>query len=55
MCKVCGKRVYEMEKVIADKGVYHKTTCFKCDHCKRILRCVRVCEWCVCAGGGVPV
>jgi len=36
MCKVCQKRVYEMEKIVADKNIYHKM-CFKCSHCKRIL------------------
>ena len=35
-CSACGKRVYEMEKVIADKCVYHKS-CFKCMHCRRYL------------------
>ncbi|CAH1787455.1 unnamed protein product [Owenia fusiformis] len=36
MCKVCGKRVYEMEKQIADKAIYHKS-CFRCNHCHRVL------------------
>ena len=37
LCRVCQKRVYAMEKVIADEVIYHKT-CFKCNHCKRVLR-----------------
>jgi hypothetical protein len=36
MCRVCQKRVYEMEKIIADNKIYHKT-CFKCHHCNRVL------------------
>ncbi|ELU14545.1 hypothetical protein CAPTEDRAFT_114151 [Capitella teleta] len=36
LCKTCGKRVYEMEKIIADKAIYHKS-CFKCCHCKSVL------------------
>jgi len=36
MCKICQKRVYEMEKIIADNKIYHKT-CFKCNHCNRVL------------------
>ncbi|XP_064635923.1 uncharacterized protein LOC135493041 isoform X6 [Lineus longissimus] len=35
-CAVCAKRVYEMEKLIANHAVYHKT-CFKCTKCKRTL------------------
>jgi len=35
-CKVCEKRVYEMEKLTADSITYHKV-CFKCSHCKKIL------------------
>ena len=35
-CKVCEKRVYEMEKIVNDSKIYHKT-CFKCTHCKRTL------------------
>ena len=31
-----------MEKLEADKIVYHKR-CFKCQKCKKILRCVSVC------------
>lgn len=35
-CHECHKRVYEMEKIVADKVVYHKT-CFRCAHCNRVL------------------
>ena len=35
-CAVCQKVVYAMEKLEADKIVYHKT-CFKCSVCKTIL------------------
>ncbi|CAF1929436.1 unnamed protein product [Rotaria magnacalcarata] len=36
-CSVCQKTVYAMEKIEADKKVYHKS-CFKCMHCKSILK-----------------
>ncbi|CAF0868949.1 unnamed protein product [Didymodactylos carnosus] len=36
-CFVCNKTVYAMEKVEADKKVYHKA-CFKCMHCKSVLK-----------------
>ena len=36
MCLICEKRVYEMEKMLGDRGTYHKT-CFRCLHCKRTL------------------
>ncbi|CAF0781236.1 unnamed protein product [Adineta steineri] len=36
-CSVCNKTVYAMEKIEADKKVYHKA-CFKCMHCKSILK-----------------
>jgi len=36
-CSVCNKTVYAMEKIEADKKVYHKS-CFKCTHCKSILK-----------------
>ncbi|CAF1025045.1 unnamed protein product [Rotaria sordida] len=35
-CSVCNKTVYAMEKIEADKKIYHKS-CFKCMHCKSIL------------------
>ncbi|CAF0722776.1 unnamed protein product [Adineta ricciae] len=36
-CSACNKTVYAMEKIEADKKVYHKS-CFKCMHCKSILK-----------------
>ena len=36
-CAVCQKVVYAMEKLEADKIVYHKT-CFKCSVCRKTLR-----------------
>ena len=41
VCRECNKRVYQMEKIVADQYVYHKT-CFRCTHCNRVLRCVWV-------------
>ena len=38
-CAVCGKVVYVMERLEADKVVYHKT-CFKCTVCTKTLRLV---------------
>ena len=35
-CAVCSKTVYAMERLEADKVVYHKV-CFKCDVCKKTL------------------
>jgi len=35
-CHQCGKRVYEMEKIVADQHAYHKP-CFRCTHCNRVL------------------
>jgi hypothetical protein len=35
-CVVCSKAVYEIEKLVADERVFHKT-CFKCEHCKKTL------------------
>ncbi|KAI5613689.1 xin actin-binding repeat-containing protein 2 isoform X1, partial [Silurus asotus] len=32
LCRVCRKRVYPMEALIADKQNFHKT-CFRCAHC----------------------
>lgn len=57
-CAVCSRAVYAMERLEADKVVYHKT-CFKCSECNKTLRwgggdtgkhlgvCVHVCA-CVC-------
>lgn len=36
-CESCNKTVYPMEKLSADKKVFHKT-CFKCTECKSTLR-----------------
>ena len=36
-CAVCGKAVYAMERLEADKIVYHKA-CFKCSSCQTTLR-----------------
>jgi hypothetical protein len=35
-CEVCNKTVYAMERLEADKLVYHKT-CFKCSVCNKTL------------------
>ena len=35
-CEVCKKTVYAMERLEADKLVYHKT-CFKCSVCSKTL------------------
>ena len=36
-CCVCEKTVYAMEKIEADKKVYHKL-CFKCNSCNCTLK-----------------
>ncbi|EDO50008.1 predicted protein [Nematostella vectensis] len=36
-CEVCNKTVYPMERLAADKKVYHKF-CFKCNECNNTLR-----------------
>ncbi|XP_043961323.1 LIM domain-containing protein isoform X3 [Gambusia affinis] len=36
MCSACQKPVYQMEKVTADKYIFHKT-CFCCKQCKKKL------------------
>ncbi|KAG7236561.1 hypothetical protein INR49_000824, partial [Caranx melampygus] len=33
LCRVCRKRVYPMESLIADKQNFHKS-CFRCEHCR---------------------
>ena len=40
-CEVCKRTVYAMERLEADKLVYHKT-CFKCSVCSKTLGSVRV-------------
>jgi len=37
MCKSCGKIVYKMEEVKAEKSVWHKN-CFRCSQCSKPLR-----------------
>lgn len=37
LCRVCRKRVYPMECLIADKQNFHKS-CFRCAHCNSKLR-----------------
>uniref|UniRef100_A0A3Q3F6P6 LIM domain containing 2 n=1 Tax=Labrus bergylta TaxID=56723 RepID=A0A3Q3F6P6_9LABR len=36
MCSACSKPVYPMEKITADKYIFHKT-CFCCKQCKKKL------------------
>uniref|UniRef100_A0A673G553 LIM zinc-binding domain-containing protein n=1 Tax=Sinocyclocheilus rhinocerous TaxID=307959 RepID=A0A673G553_9TELE len=36
MCRVCRKRVYPMESLIANKQNFHKS-CFRCAHCSSQL------------------
>ncbi|CAL1280946.1 unnamed protein product [Larinioides sclopetarius] len=36
LCKICGKHVYQMEKIKACKSVYHKN-CFRCKECNKLL------------------
>lgn len=37
LCKVCEQHVYQMERMLAEKFVYHKR-CFRCHQCKIQLR-----------------
>jgi hypothetical protein len=37
ICKVCEQHVYQMERMVAEKAVYHKS-CFRCYQCKTQLR-----------------
>mmetsp|Transcript_36512 Transcript_36512/g.91529 ORF Transcript_36512/g.91529 Transcript_36512/m.91529 type:complete len:89 (-) Transcript_36512:142-408(-) len=36
-CKVCEKLVYQADRLVCDKVVYHKQ-CFKCTHCNGRLK-----------------
>ncbi|XP_023220748.1 protein-methionine sulfoxide oxidase mical3b-like [Centruroides sculpturatus] len=36
LCKICGKFVYQMEKVKAEKNIFHKS-CFRCKECNKAL------------------
>lgn len=33
LCKNCGQHVYQMERMMAEKSIYHKK-CFRCKECK---------------------
>lgn len=37
VCKICEQHVYQMERMLAEKAVYHKR-CFRCHQCKIQLR-----------------
>lgn len=37
LCKVCEQHVYQMERMLAEKSIYHKQ-CFRCHQCKVQLR-----------------
>ncbi|XP_055313588.1 uncharacterized protein LOC129574936 isoform X3 [Sitodiplosis mosellana] len=36
-CRSCGKIVYKMEEIKAEKSVWHKNKCFKCSQCSKPL------------------
>ncbi|RWS05111.1 reticulocyte-binding protein 2-like isoform X4 [Dinothrombium tinctorium] len=36
LCSICGKHVYQMEKVKAEKRLFHRT-CFRCKQCSKQL------------------
>ncbi|XP_067127958.1 uncharacterized protein [Centruroides vittatus] len=36
LCKICGKHVYQMEKIFAEKNAFHKS-CFRCKECGKSL------------------
>ncbi|KAK1414561.1 hypothetical protein QVD17_30307 [Tagetes erecta] len=36
-CAACDKTVYLVDKLVANKRVYHKA-CFRCHHCSRTLK-----------------
>ncbi|XP_035214564.1 xin actin-binding repeat-containing protein 2-like isoform X2 [Stegodyphus dumicola] len=36
LCKICGKHVYQMEKMKAEKSIFHKN-CFRCKECNKLL------------------
>lgn len=40
VCKICGKDVYQMEKVKAVKSTFHRS-CFRCKECNKQLRYVQ--------------
>jgi hypothetical protein len=37
LCRICEQHVYQMERMMAEKSVYHKS-CFRCYQCKIQLR-----------------
>lgn len=37
LCKICEQHVYQMERMMAEKSVYHKS-CFRCYNCRIQLR-----------------
>ena len=37
LCKICDQHVYQMERIMAEKAIYHKS-CFRCHQCKLQLR-----------------
>lgn len=37
-CSACQKTVYPMERLVADKLIFHNS-CFCCKHCHTKLRC----------------
>lgn len=38
ICAACQKTVYPMERLVADKLIFHNS-CFCCKHCHTKLRC----------------
>ncbi|CEO94237.1 LIM zinc-binding domain-containing protein [Plasmodiophora brassicae] len=36
LCTVCGKKVYAVEKIVAESRLFHKN-CFKCHGCSKRL------------------
>ncbi|EGG18984.1 LIM-type zinc finger-containing protein [Cavenderia fasciculata] len=37
ICATCNKTVYQAEWVLAEGKYYHKSLCFKCTHCNKLL------------------
>lgn len=35
-CKQCGKQVFQMERIVAERAAWHKN-CFRCTECNTIL------------------
>lgn len=36
-CKSCGKQVFQMEQIKAEKAIWHKN-CFRCNECNKQLK-----------------